>query len=354
MFAGAGSLTRLHGGTNGCAQGQTRTMFERFTPDARKAIVLASAEARQLHHGEIGPEHVLLGLLGNPECTAAVVLADLDVTWDAARSLVAAAGGYGPPAADRHIPFAPQSKRALELAMRNALQLGDNFISTEHLLLGILATEPGVAHDVLTRLGGGPAAAREAILAHIAGSSRVAQRVRYGLELGMEPSERPEWQRPPSGLLPAVVPLSVIIGRSPTVVMVLSELRAYPAGAELTVLFRSRSVRGAEFGEQVIRRDRADDGLIVGVHFADGQHASTDDQPGRGAELEPDRVVLIAGGGFGSGESWHQEYWLRPLPASGDLTVECEWVEVGILRTDVTIDGDAIRAAARHATPLWE
>jgi ATP-dependent Clp protease ATP-binding subunit ClpC len=125
-------------------------MFERFTERARHVVVLAQDEARLLKHGYIGTEHLLLGLLREEEGIAARVLDTLDVTVEEARAQVLLVVGRGAKApTGRPIPLAPAAKEALELALREALSLGHNCIGTEHILLGLVRENEGVAARIL-------------------------------------------------------------------------------------------------------------------------------------------------------------------------------------------------------------
>ena len=124
-------------------------MFERFTNRARHTVVLAQEEARQLHHNYIGTEHVLLGLLGEPEGYAGRILASFGITRDGAREEVRAMVGTGTDAPSGHIPFTPRAKKTLELALREALQLHHNYIGTEHILLGLIREGDGVAAQIM-------------------------------------------------------------------------------------------------------------------------------------------------------------------------------------------------------------
>jgi ATP-dependent Clp protease ATP-binding subunit ClpA len=128
-------------------------MFERFTSRARHAVVLAQEEARRLDHKSIGTEHVLLGLLGEPEATAGRVLGQLGITLPAARADVEGLVGRGDGAPGGHIPFTPQAKKVLELSLREALALGHNYIGTEHILLGLVREGEGAAVAVLAQRG---------------------------------------------------------------------------------------------------------------------------------------------------------------------------------------------------------
>src|SRR5579862_7862382 len=124
-------------------------MFERFSEEGRQAVVLAQDEARRLQHDYIGTEHLLLGLLREPEGVAARVLGTLGVTLDDARADVARIIGSGDEATPGQIPFTPRAKKVLELSLREALALDHNSIGTEHLLLGLLREHEGVAARIL-------------------------------------------------------------------------------------------------------------------------------------------------------------------------------------------------------------
>jgi ATP-dependent Clp protease ATP-binding subunit ClpC len=126
-------------------------MFERFTNRARHAVVLAQEEARRLQHNYIGTEHILLGLLGEPEGVACRVLDRFGMSLAGAREEVRAIIGPGVGAPSGHIPFTPRAKKTLELALREALQLNHNYIGTEHILLGMIREGEGVAAQVLRK-----------------------------------------------------------------------------------------------------------------------------------------------------------------------------------------------------------
>ena len=124
-------------------------MFERFTNRARHVVVLSQEEARLLNHNYIGTEHVLLGLLGEPESVGGQVLAGFGFTIDSVREDVAAKVGQGKKAASGHIPFTPRAKKTLELSLREALAIKHNYIGTEHILLGLIREGEGVALQIL-------------------------------------------------------------------------------------------------------------------------------------------------------------------------------------------------------------
>jgi hypothetical protein len=130
-------------------------MFERFTDRARRVVVLAQEEARLLNHNHIGTEHILLGLIHEGEGIAYLALTELGISLDAVRAQVEAEIGQGSEAPGGHIPFTPRAKKVLELSLREALQLGHNYIGTEHILLGLIREGEGVAAQVLVGLGAG-------------------------------------------------------------------------------------------------------------------------------------------------------------------------------------------------------
>ena len=146
-------------------------MFERFTDRARRVVVLAQMEARRLNHNHIGTEHLLLGLVGDGQGVAAHLLADAGITLEALRAEVFEAVGPGQRPQSGHIPLTPGTKKILEYALRESLELGLDHIGTEHLLLGLIREGEGIGAQLLGRLGGGLETVRTAVLAFIAQQS---------------------------------------------------------------------------------------------------------------------------------------------------------------------------------------
>jgi ATP-dependent Clp protease ATP-binding subunit ClpA len=140
-------------------------VFERFTERARHVVVLAQEEARTLHHNFIGTEHILLGLLREDEGRAARVLQSLGVSLEQARSQVARLVSASDELTSGQIPFTPRAKKVLELALREALALGDNYIGTAHILLGLVREGDGVAARVLLGFDAEPERIRNAVIA---------------------------------------------------------------------------------------------------------------------------------------------------------------------------------------------
>jgi hypothetical protein len=139
-------------------------LFERFTERARQVVVLAQDEARALRHNYIGTEHLLLGLLREEEGVAARALGELDVSLEEVRARVAQIIGMGDELATGQIPFTPRAKRVLELALREALSLGHNYIGTEHILLGLAREGDGVAMRILLDFDADAAKIRGAVI----------------------------------------------------------------------------------------------------------------------------------------------------------------------------------------------
>ena len=144
-------------------------MFERFTDRARRVIVLAQDEARLLNHNYIGTEHILLGLIHEAEGVGAKALESLGVTLEGVRDQVRDIIGEGNQAPSGHIPFTPRAKKVLELSLREALQLGHNYIGTEHILLGLLREGEGTAVKVLSRLKVEPSDVRQEVIERLSG-----------------------------------------------------------------------------------------------------------------------------------------------------------------------------------------
>lgn len=143
---------------------QPKGMFQRFTDRARRAIYLAQEEARLLRHDRVGPEHLLLGLLYEGEGVAATALESLGISLEGIREQVEEIIGHGQSPARGHIPFAPQAKKALEVSLREALQLGHSYIGTEHVLLALLGAVEEVPAQVLGAAGADHARVRGQVL----------------------------------------------------------------------------------------------------------------------------------------------------------------------------------------------
>src|ERR1700689_1002903 len=145
------------------------TVFERFTDRARRVLVLAQEEARLLNHSFIGTEHILLGLIHEGEGLAAKALESLGISLEAVREKVEETIGPAGSAPTGSPPFTPRAKKVLELSLREALQLGHNYIGTEHMLLGLVREGEGVAATVLVSLGTDLNRVRQAVMQLLSG-----------------------------------------------------------------------------------------------------------------------------------------------------------------------------------------
>ena len=150
-------------------------MFERFTERARQVVVLAQEEARTLKHNYIGTEHILLGLLREEEGLAARVLEGLEITVEEVRAQVIRIVGSGEEVTSGQIPFTPRAKKVLELALREALSLGHNYIGTEHILLGLVRENEGVAARILADFDADSEKIRNEIIRMLSGPGRRQQ-----------------------------------------------------------------------------------------------------------------------------------------------------------------------------------
>jgi len=155
---------------------QGDSMFERFTNRARHAVVLAQEEARRLQHNYIGTEHILLGLLGEPDGLACRALDGFGVSLDGTREEVAAMVGTGNNKVTGHIPFTPRAKKTLELALREAIHLHHDYIGTEHILLGVIRESDGVGARILRQHSADLAPIRMAVLDQLATTPTEAAR----------------------------------------------------------------------------------------------------------------------------------------------------------------------------------
>ena len=169
-------------------------MFERFTDRARRVVVLAQEEARKLHHNYIGTEHLLLGLIHEGEGVAAKALESLGISLEAVRQQVQEIIGQGQGPQQGHIPFTPRAKTVLELSLREAQQLGHDYIGTEHILLGLIREGQGAAAQVLVKLGADLSRVRQQVIQLLhgrQGKEPISGAGPGGLRGGRAPSDVP-------------------------------------------------------------------------------------------------------------------------------------------------------------------
>jgi ATP-dependent Clp protease ATP-binding subunit ClpC len=146
-------------------------MFERFTDRSRRVVILAQEEARMFNHGSIGTEHLLLGIIHEGENVGARALSALGLSLVSVRQHVEEVVGAGRQEAGGHIAFTPRARRVLELALREALQLGHGHIGPEHILLGLVRDGGGVGAQVLARFGADAAAVRQRVIEVLSGAA---------------------------------------------------------------------------------------------------------------------------------------------------------------------------------------
>src|SRR3974377_1067543 len=170
-------------------------MFERFTDRARRVVVRAQEKARMLNHNYIGTEHILLGLIHEGGGGRAKALESLGISLEAVRAQVEEIIGHGGTAPSGHIPFTPRAKKVLELSLREALQLGHNYIGTEHILLGLIREGEGVAAQVLVKLGADLSRVRQQVIQLLSGYAGTKE------SAGATAAAGPSGESQPSGSL---------------------------------------------------------------------------------------------------------------------------------------------------------
>ena len=174
-------------------------MFERFTDRARRVVVLAQEEARMLDHNYIGTEHLLLALIHEGEGVAAKALTELGISLAATRQAVEDIIGRGAQAPSGHIPFTPRAKKVLELSLREALQLGSDYIGTEHILLGLIREGDGVAAQVLVASGVDLNRARQQVIELLHGRGNRTRRLLSAPPLSVSAPPTFSVSAPPTG-----------------------------------------------------------------------------------------------------------------------------------------------------------
>jgi ATP-dependent Clp protease ATP-binding subunit ClpA/DNA-binding CsgD family transcriptional regulator len=165
----------VHSRLEAASRSYPELVWERFTDPARRVVVHAQEEARMLNHNYLGTEHILLGLINEGEGVAARALEAMSISFDSARQRVEEIIGQGQAAPTGHIPFTPRAKKVLELSLREALQLGHNYVGTEHVLLGLVREGEGIGAQVLQELGASLQQVRTTVLQLLAGYTASAQ-----------------------------------------------------------------------------------------------------------------------------------------------------------------------------------
>jgi hypothetical protein len=331
-------------------------VFERFTDRSRRVLVLAQEEARLLGHSFIGSEHLLLGLIAEGQGVASQVFENLGISYAAVREAVEETIGMAGSAPAGSPPFTPRAKKVLEFSLREALQLGDSDIGTEHLLLGLIREGEGVAVTVLVGLGADPGRVRqETIMLMNDGVPR--GRVAHGSRV-TDGSEwvAPLWDRPSEGTFPAVVSVNALLFESDVAALALDHLDVYPNGFTLNFV-RRVNPRRARAALTMINATGPEWLPEVTVRFSDGSTAKSVQlnvaKNQDGVPTEPIQTVTSRGW-VGDPGGWRAWAWVYPLPPEGPLEILVSLPAIGLSTPQsVNIDGSAVRAAAKWARIIW-
>ena len=277
-------------------------MFERFTYQSRRAVVLAQEEARDLRHNHIGTEHLLLGLLREGTGSAARALTSMHVTLDAARREVeATAGREELQQPSGHIPFTPRAKKTLEMSLRESLRLGQNYISTGHLLLGLLREGDDVAVQILGRLGADLTDLRARVTQELAdqpGEEEEADAISVGRERPRAPLRAPAEIR---NLLERIeARLNAIERRLEITRSVPDELRSLDEGIAAVRRDKDAAIDAADFGQVAALRDTEREMLARQAQVTRDMEAGEGTGPETGGGEQADGGEQ-AGGGAGAG-----------------------------------------------------
>jgi hypothetical protein len=343
-------------------------VFERFTDRARRVLVLAQEEARLLNHDFIGTEHILLGLIVERDGIAAQALDALGISLDAVREnveeTIAMAGT--PPSGSP--PFTPRAKKVLELSLREALQLGHSYISTEHLLLGLVREDEGVATTVLIRLGADPERVRQEVINLMSGRQGQEGLGPRNIVNAIYPAHQsptighewapPIWDRPSEGTVPAVLAVDAVVLQNDVVAVAIDRLEVYPNGFMMNLLMRVDPRKVGDMME-MLRPLGANRWPRVGVRFADGRTAGRGPGIGSMPDLAKDEhgvpiePFMSMGSQGGAPSGWRAWAWIFPLPPNGPLEVFVALESAGLEESSITIDGTAIRSAAKRSKVIW-
>jgi hypothetical protein len=340
-------------------------VFERFTNQSRRVLVLAQEEARLLNHSFIGTEHILLGLIHEGGGLAAQALASLGISLEGVREKVQETFGMTGTPPSGSPPFTPRAKKVLELALREAVQLNQSFIGTEHLLLGLVREGEGVAANILVSLGADLGLVRHEVMNLMsagqspddAGSVDVIHGAPSWLAAGHEWAP-PVWDRPSEGTIPSVVAVNALVLQNDDVAISIDRLEVYPNGFMINLLMRAdpRKVGGVMRMLRTLGPVRSPE---VRVRFADGR--TTGPGPGSGSVLDlardtqgiPSEPYMSIQSGGGAPGGWQAWAWVFPLPPDGPLEIFVALEAAALDESSVTIDGSSIRGAAGQAKVIW-
>ncbi len=360
-------------------------MFERFTEEARRSIVLAQEEASNLGHERLGTEHLLLGVI--KEGSLSGLFNQSAVTLERARMAVRRQVSERAPRAGP-VPegarlFTDRAKAALGEALRVSMRGGGQEIQPRHLLVGLLfdpasgaveALTRGLGVDagaLVTRAAGHPAGGRPDPDADPNAASDVGSptgRARRTAAGGASTPRRqmpsmPEWLGPPDDWGGRIVPFDDALITTPDVALVVRGLSAYPTGFVVGLALHLRvpddGTIGRSFLPQPLRPGEMPTGpadrFRLRIEFADGTSvSSTDLAPLVLSAVPPgDRVIAVRGGGGGH-RRYDAAFWVWPLPPRGDLVFVCEWAAQAVWETRTVIDAGLVIDAANRCQRLWD
>jgi hypothetical protein len=333
-------------------------VFERFSEEARQVVVLAQKEARELGHNRIETGHLLLGVAGVGDCASRLIADRFGVSIEALRGLV---GDMAPAVAldpTAQVPFVAEAKRALEAAIKSAIEFQHAVIRPLDILWGLLDSPEMLSARVLQRAGVNTDALGDAVNEQLRAIPPVKD---VPVAMALRPS--PRLYSPPrdplAGLAPAIAPLELVLGHSASVAVLLPELRVYPEGTLWSVLFLARE---SETTVQLIRSftpapppGYPDDRLPaceLMVRYPDGRGGRL--VGNRGAPpTHTELGVWSKSSGGGMSGLFATTYYIAPLPTPGVITISCEWPTYDIPATKTEIDATPIIEAATRARQLW-
>jgi hypothetical protein len=340
-------------------------MFERFTNRSRRVLVLAQEEARLLNHAFIGTEHILLGLIHEGDGVAAQALASLGISLKGAREKVAETIGMAGTPPSGSPPFTPRAKRVLELSLREAMQLNQSYIETEHLLLGVVREGEGVAANVLLSLGADLGSVRQEVIKLMpagqgpddTGPVNEIHGAQSWAATGDEWAP-PVWDRPSEGTVPVVLAVNALVLQNDVVAVTIDRVEVYPNGFMINLFMRvdPRKVRELM---QMLRPLGTNRWPRVRVRFADGR--TTEPGPGIGSMPDlakdtngvPTEPFMSIGSNGGAPGGWRAWAWVFPLPPDGPLEIFVALEIASLAESSVTIDGTAINAVVEQAKVIW-
>jgi hypothetical protein len=333
-------------------------VFERFSEDARQAVVYAQEEARQLGHAQIEAAHLLLGVMRVRDSAAALVGSQTGEDLGKLREhVVAVVGPAGPPRLEGAMPFTPDAKAALEASLQATISLGHTAIHPLHILSGLVSSPELGSARVLELAGADADAARRAVdeeLRMVPIPSKTVPREK------LAPAIAARSRSPELGVLPAIVPLELILGQSDAVAVLLPELRVYRTRVEWQLIFVARNDALAvqhplPWAEGMPgpphQREASTPPCELSIRYPDGRHVRAT-MAGNQAPDEQHLGMSIVSGLGGPGRSVYS-FFIEPLPSPGQVVINCEWPAHDIAPTETRVDAAGIIDAADRAIALW-